>query len=72
MLQQNERRENKLVAVTVLKPFRINEGKKTRETKEGETVEVELWLANALANHHPPKVGPVTALGKTAAARAAA
>lgn len=85
MLTTQSNKANRLVAVHCIHPFRLNEGGKMREVKgdkldaqgnvveeTGENVEIELWLANALANHHPPKVGPVTNLGKRAQQRAAA
>jgi hypothetical protein len=46
------------VPVEVLRPFRLTEGNRTRETKPGETVEVPLYLARELAAQVPPRVGP--------------
>lgn len=84
MLTVQQSKENRLVRVHCIRPFRLADGKAVRETKgdkldeqgniverTGEDIEVELWLANMLANHHPPKIGPVTELGKSAQRRAA-
>lgn len=85
MINQQQSKEDRLVNVHCIRPFRLAEGKSVRVVQGdkldehgnvveacGEDVQVEFWMANMLANHHPPKVGPVTQLGKTAARRAAA
>lgn len=71
-LQQQTSRATRLVEAEVLQPFRFNDGAAMRETKKGEVVKLELWLANGLANHNPPKIGPATDLGRKAQNRAAA
>jgi len=70
-----------LVKVECLIPFRLRENNVTRivrgreidktgaVTKNGELVDVEFWLANALANHNPPKVGPASDIGRKALER---
>jgi len=63
----NANSAEKLVAVNVVIPFRLKEGNAVRETKVGETVNVEYWLAVQLANHVPAKIGPVTERGRQAA-----
>jgi len=68
---QNANSAEKLVAVNVLLPFRLKEGNTVRETVKGETVNVEFWLGVQLANHVPPKIGPVTERGRQAAESAA-
>lgn len=83
MLTTNQNKADRLVRVQVLRPFRVVEGTNARVAKadkvdetgkvvdQGEDVEIPLWLANMLANHHPPKIGPVTDLGRSAQRRAA-
>ncbi len=83
MLTTNSNKADRLVKVHALRPFRMVEGTNARVVKgdkhdetgklleAGEDVEMPLWLANMLANHQPPKVGPVTDLGRTAQRRAA-
>lgn len=83
MLNTKTPNSERLVKVHAIRPFRLVDGNGARVVKadkvdetgkvvdQGEDVEIPLWLANMLANHHPPKIGPVTDLGRSAQRRAA-
>jgi hypothetical protein len=87
MLQGKNSKEERLVRVHAIRPFRLPDGGKTRvvrgdeivlddkgenpKTIPGEDVDLPLWMANMLANHEPPKVGPCSETGRAAQRRAA-
>lgn len=94
MLQGKNSKEERLVRVHAIRPFRLPDGGKTRvvrgdeivlddkgkpvldangqaKTVPGEDVDLPLWMANMLANHEPPKVGPCSETGRAAQRRAA-
>lgn len=63
---------NREVKAEVLRPFWFKRDGKMVETKPGETIVCELWLANQLAKHAQPKIGPVGTHARLTAEREAA
>lgn len=63
---------NREVKAEVLRPFWLRRDGKMVETKPGETIQCELWLANQLAKHSPPKIGPIGTYAKQQAEKDAA
>lgn len=73
MLQTNAiNSAEKPIKVDVLRPFYVSAVNGVRLAKEGETVELPIWLAKSLAGHTPPKVGPAGSFQKPKAEKAAA
>lgn len=50
---------NREVTAEVLRSFWFRRDDKMVEVKPGETIKCPLWLANQLAKHAQPKIGPV-------------